>query len=169
MKNLALAVLVLGLGACHLTNPSPRAKDEEPVPAAPAPEPVKRDESLAPADAPGTIRIVQEPLRDVEGISKSKTWLLEMYQSAVAAKDQLAIELEAARRDDEESRRTHDALVAERDLLATRSVDLEKRVRELESQTLDLARRLAESEIARLEAEKADLEQAAAQDRKGNP
>jgi len=170
MKTLITALIVLGSSACHLPNPSPPMQRAEGDPITPTPEAtVKHDQGLVPADAPGTIRIVQEPLREVEGVSGGKVWLLELYQGALAEKEVLARSLEVSERGRFESQASLVAMTAANDELTTRSTDLEGRVRLLEAQSLDLARRLAESEIARLEGQKAELERAADNDRKERP
>jgi hypothetical protein len=165
-------VLFLGLcaSACHLPNPSPHDPGRESASApASAADPVVRDESLVAADAPGSIRIVEGPLREVDGVTSGRAWLLEQYQTTLTEKAELERRLEASEADHAKIRGAHEALIAEHTQALARSTELEGRVRELETQTLALARRLAESEIARLEIQKADLEREAKNDRMERP
>lgn len=176
MRTCIAAVLVIGASACNLPNPSPRLREEEEFPNSTSVEPtelevtpVAPDETLAPAPEPGTVRIVQEPIRQVDGVSNGKVWLLELYQKTLADKEELTLRLADSERARAESQATQAALTAERDELALRAKDLDRRVRELEAQSLELARRLADSEIARLETQKSELERAAQNDRKERP
>lgn len=162
MKTAILLALALGAGACNLVNPSPRSESVAPeIPQPAKGAVVERDTSLAPAEAPGTVRVVEEPLRDVEGVSGGRAWLLELYQTARDENVELKRKLEATARESAESSQAQASLTAERDELAALRTELERRVAELESQSLELARRLAGSEVARLEAEKSELERAA--------
>jgi hypothetical protein len=110
------------------------------------------------SNALGKVRRVDEPLRPIEGMPTGRVWLLEMYQTAVAEKDEL-------------TRRAAD-LVHERDAALARAAELEKaradlearhaalatEMRDLQTKSLELARRLAEAELARLQAEKTTLD-----------
>lgn len=164
MKSFAVLALALGAGACNLVNPSPRVeRDISPTPTA-APEKgavAAVDTTLAPAEKPGTVTVVAEPLRDVEGVSGGRAWLLELYQTARDENVELKKQLEVATRAGAETQSVQQAVIAERDALVAQRTGLERRVAELEAQSLELARRLAGSEIARLEAEKSELERAA--------
>jgi hypothetical protein len=108
--------------------------------------------------SPGTVRTIDDPLRPIEGAPTGRVWLLEMYQTAVNEKEHLA-------RVGADTARERDAALAHVAELEKARVDLEARnaglateLRELQTKSLELARRLAESELARLEAEKAALD-----------
>jgi hypothetical protein len=173
MKIHVLLLLVSGASACHLPNPSPPDPGREAASSTSAPsseaKPVVRDASLVVADTPGTIRMVDGPLREVDGVTSGRAWLLERYQTVLTEKTELERQLEASDADREKIRGAHESLIAEHTKTLARSTELEGRVRELETQTLALARRLAESEIARLEIQKADLEREAKNDRMERP
>jgi len=169
MKPYVLAVLAFGVSACTLTNPSTRQRDPDDDHAVLMSPVVVTDASLAPSDPPGSVRFVEEPLREVAGISSGRTWLLELYQEASAAKEELARRLGTSELALADSKTTQAVLSTDHAKLTTRCNELDQRVRELEAQTLDLARRLAASEIVRLEAQKADLERESRSDRKERP
>ncbi len=169
MKTVLLAFLALGVSGCTLTNPTPRQRDPDDDEAILISPVGVTNANLAPSEPPGSVRIVEEPLREVEGVSSGRTWLLELYQEALAAKEDLARRLETSELDLTTTKTSQTALITEHASLTARCTDLDQRVRELESQTLDLARRLAESEIARLEAQKAELERESRSDRKERP
>lgn len=176
MRTCIAALLVIGASACNLPNPSPRLKEDDEISFSTAVEPtelevtpVAPDDTLAPAPEPGTVRIVEEPIRQVDGVSNGKVWLLELYQKTLADKEDLTRRLADSEHARSDSQAAQAALTAERDELALRAKDLDRRVRELEAQSLELARRLADSEIARLEAQKSELEHAAQMDRKERP
>lgn len=179
-----LVLLALVASGCQLTNTTPVVVDKQEVTFGPRPQrvavkedvapsmptgEVQGDGSLAPAEAPGSVRVVQESLREVEGVSSGKVWLLELYQRTLSDKEDLVRRLDASERERATFEAERTVLVAERDKLAARSAELDQRVRALETQSLDLARRLAESEIGRLEAQKTALEQEAKNDRKERP
>lgn len=184
-RAITIAFATLVAGACSMPNPSPRLYEKdgenytnvEPrvrnsapeTPVTPEATPVKGDGSLVPAEPPGTVRVVEEPLREVEGVSTGRVWLLELYHGALADKEGLARRLEASDRERAGSAQQVTNLTAERDALTARCAGLDARVRELEAQSLELALRLSESEIARLELEKAALEREARNDRKERP
>ncbi len=171
MKTFLTIVVCACVSACHLPNPSPTLARDKAARSPGDPEPpmqpqaVQRDETLVAADAPGTVRIVEGPLREVSGVTSGRAWLLETYQNTLSEKLELARRLAANEVETGDLRKAHAALVAEHATVAARSTELDARVRELETQTIDLARRLAESEIARLELQKSDLEREARHDR----
>lgn len=170
MKWIAALLVCAGFGACNLPNPSPRLQDGETVTTTSAPrEVVVRDASLVPSEMPGTVRIVEGPLREVAGVTNGREWLLQMHQVVLKEKIELAKRLAALEVDGEGIHKERDSLVAERKAAADHAAALEARVTELEVQTLDLARRLAESELARLELQKSDLEREAKNDRMERP
>jgi len=169
MKTQLSAFLALGLCGCAMTNPTKRQRDPDDDRAVLIAPVIVTDASLSPSEEPGTVRIVEEPLREVDGVSSGRAWLLELYQEALAAKEDLARRLETSERELGDSKVVQSTLSSEHALLTTRCAELDRRVRDLESQTLDLARRLAESEIARLEAQKAELERESRSDRKERP
>lgn len=169
IQNVLIALAACAASACHLSNPSGRLIHDEDAEFPPLPDTVKLDESLVPHDPPGTIRIVDDSLRQVDGVSSGRVWLLELYNGALAEKEALTLRLAESEREREESAQARSALTAERDQLAARCAELDQRVRELEAQSLDLAQRLAESEIARLELQKAALERESRISRKERP
>jgi hypothetical protein len=186
MKMHQYLFVFVGLAAsgCHLSNPSPEVHEEEGREFLPLGrtqeadaevveprkvEEVKLDGSLVPADEPGTIRIVDEPLREVAGVSTGRTWLLELYHSALAEKEKLVVSLADSERERTTATQSLSVIAVERDQLKVRNETLEKRVAELEAQSLELAQRLAESEIARLEARKSELERESRTGRKDRP
>jgi len=169
IQHLLIALVACVASACQLSNPSGRLVHDEDAEFPPQPETVKHDESLVPHDPPGTIRIVDDTLREVDGVSNGRVWLLELYNGALAEKESLTRRLADSERERTESAQARTALTTERDQLASRCAELDQRVRELEAQSLDLAQRLAESEIARLESEKAALERDSKSGRKERP
>lgn len=169
MKIQLTVFLALSLSACSMTNPTSRHRDPDDDRAVLMAPVAVTDASLSPSEPPGSVRIVEEPMREVDGVSSGRAWLLELYQEALAAKEDFGRRLEASERELTESKSVQSTLSTEHATLTTRCTELDRRVRELESQTLDLARRLAESEIARLEAQKAELERESRSDRKERP
>lgn len=170
MRRIAALLVCACLGACHLPNPSPRAERDEPVASSPTKrEVVVRDPSLVPSETPGTVRIVEGPLREVAGVTNGREWLLQMHQAVLKEKVELAKRLAALEADGEGIHKERDSLAAQHKSVAAHAAELEARVTELEAQTLDLARRLAESELARLELQKSDLEREAKNDRTERP
>lgn len=184
MHHCLFLLAALAASGCQLPNPSPEVDEDEGTEFLPLPsttsadaglvEPrevdaVKLDGSLVPADEPGTIRIVDEPLREVEGVTTGRVWLLELYHGALTEKEKLARSLADSERHREAATQSLATVAADRDACNARSAELEKRVAELEAQTLDLAQRLAESEIARLEARKSELERESRTARKERP
>ncbi len=170
MKPIAGLLLCACFGACHLPNPSSRPENDVPVSSTTnTREVVVRDASLVPAEMPGTVRIVEGPLREVAGVTNGREWLLQIHQTTLKEKAELAKRLAALELDGEGVRKAHESLVVQHQTVSTHSAELEARVAELEVQTLDLARRLAESEIARLELQKSELEREAKTDRMERP
>jgi hypothetical protein len=172
MKRAVLVLATLGIAGCTLPNPFPQLeRDGERIHTDVVVQeiPVVRDDSLVPQPEAGAIEVVAEPLRDIEGVTTGRAWLLELHRETMAQKEELErrTALQAARV--EELERERDALAVERDGLRARTAELEGRVRAVEAQALELARRLAETEIARLEAEKTALELEARFERKERP
>jgi hypothetical protein len=116
------------------------------------------DSTLSPADEPGTVRILDEPVRPIEGATSSRVWLLDLYHGALAEKDELVRRVNTLGRERDTAVLMVGELEAERAQLQTRCAALDAEVKALQAKSLELARRLVESELARLEAEKARLE-----------
>ena len=158
MRRFAIAAC-LCLAACRATESTvasvtPTANSDE-VWSQRAPPPKHGDERAA---APGTVRTSEEPLRPLEGAPTGKVWLLDMYQSALAEKDELAKRAsDASRERDAAVAHAADLEKARADLEA-RNAGLASELRDLQAKSLELARRLAESELARLSAEKTALD-----------
>jgi len=162
MRNWKIAVLAsLALCACRATDSTvasvaPSADADQVW--AQRPSSPKHGDDRGASMPPGTVRTVDEPLRPIEGAPAGKVWLLEMYQNAVAEKDDLARRAaETTRERDAAIARTAELDKARADL-AAKSAALESELAELRSKSLELARRLAESELARLQAEKSELD-----------
>ncbi|MBL8861952.1 MAG: hypothetical protein JNK02_08055 [Planctomycetes bacterium] len=168
MRNGTCLLLALAASSCQLKNPTPRLDDSERGARASA-QATRDGGTLAPAREPGTVAVVQTPLRELEGAPGGRVWLLELYHETLARKDELAKQL--AQQDAALSATVAEAafLRAERDAAVTRAAELEAKIGALERQSLDLAQRLVEAEIARLEAEKSALEREAALDRRKRP
>jgi len=124
----------------------------------PGPSAAAPGQDLAVPASPGSVRTVDEPWRSIEGAPSGRVRLLEMYQAAVSQRDRsaqraadLERELEAA------LARAAEAEKARADL-ETRNVGLSSELREIHAKALELARRLARSELSLLEAERTGLE-----------
>lgn len=152
----AAILAVLSLCACQMSRhstPLPEVGDPAmPIVAGPS------DSTLAPADEPGTVRMVDEPVRPIEGAPSSRVWLLDLYHGALAEKDELGRRVDALGRERDAALTQVGQLDADRAKLEARCAALDADLKALEAKSLELARRLVESELARLEAEKADLE-----------
>lgn len=175
---LAIPFLALAVAACQATSASVstvplqhvgESDQLTPDPFAPGGSPIAGAHDLVAAPAPGATRTVDGPLRPIEGASSGRVWLLEMYQNALAQKDELARrandlshERDAAVQHASELEKTNAELTARNASLATE-------LRDLQQKSIELARRLAESEIARLESEKAALERRSQAARTGKP
>lgn len=164
MKPLFLSTLLvtaIGFCACRAL-PSPDAAvspfPDNQDPYGPGPSVALAGHDLAVPASPGTVRTVEEPWRTIEGAPSGRVRLLEMYQAAVAQRNRsaqraadLERELEAAQA------RSAEAEKARADL-ESRNVSMSADLREIHAKALELARRLAQAELALLKAEKADLE-----------
>jgi hypothetical protein len=165
---LLLPIAALALCACRATQDSvpsdqPSEMDAEfwtkrPSSARNLPAAPKPVDGNATAPSPGSVRTVEDPLRPIEGAPTGRVWLLEMYQNAVNEKERLArVAADTAR--DRDAALAHAAeLEKSRADLESRNAALASEVQKLQTKSLELARRLAESELARLEAEKAALD-----------
>jgi hypothetical protein len=163
MKRALLGLtLCFGLSACTLLHEAGAsvapADDSDQVWTPRSAAPKRGDDLAIPATPPGAVRVVDEPLRPIEGAPTGRVWLLEMYQTVLSEKDELV-------RRSADTTRERDAAIARVAELEKARADLEARssglateLRELQTKTLEIARRLAESELARLKAEKAALE-----------
>ena len=154
MKPAILALFLLC--ACQMSQrsaPIPETGDAAtPIVAGPT------DSTLSPADEPGTVRIVDEPVRPIEGSTPSRVWLLDLYQGALAEKEELGRRVNTLGRERDTAVLMVGELETERARLEARCAALDTELKALEAKSLELARRLVESELARLEAEKARLE-----------
>ncbi len=153
MKPAILAFLALC--ACRTTQSS------APIPETEAPATTlfgPSDSTLAPADEPGTVRMVDEPVRPIEGATSSRVWLLDLYHGALAEKEDLGRRVNTLGRERDTAVLMVSELETERANLEARCAALDAELKALEAKSLELARRLVESELARLEAEKARLE-----------
>jgi hypothetical protein len=118
----------------------------------------KQRQDLTIPAAPGSVRTADEPLRKIDGAPTGRVWLLEMYQSALKQRDEIAQRAgDMAHERDAALARAADAEKARADFEA-RNTGLALELKEAQSKSLELARRLAQSELARLESEKALLE-----------
>jgi hypothetical protein len=105
----------------------------------------------------GSVRTVNEPLRPIEGAPSGRVWLLEMYQTAVTQRDEFARRMtDLTRERDADLARAGELEKARADL-ELRNARLATELQDLQTKSLELARRLAHSELARLDAEKALL------------
>ncbi len=178
MRTLPIAALLL-LCACNLPNPTRRSlfpAGEVSGPPAPAAQPAQKpavvertDASLVPAPAPGSVAVVEAPLRPLEGAPTGRVWLLELYHAALAEKDALVRRGKELTRERDEALAHAAQLETARAALESRCATLEAEVRTLEDQTLELARRLAAAEIARLEVERAQLARELADSKERRP
>jgi len=117
------------------------------------------DPTLSPAVEPGTVRMIDEPVRPIEGAPSSRVWLLDLYHGVLAEKEDLGRRVNTLGRERDTAATKVGELEAERAKLEARCAALDAELKALESKSLELARRLVESELARLEAEKAHLEE----------
>ncbi|MFN0008716.1 MAG: hypothetical protein ACKVXR_12505 [Planctomycetota bacterium] len=150
----------LALGGCHGL-PAPDASftpflDEDPY--GPGPYVAKPSPDLAVPASPGTVRTIDEPWRAIEGAPSGRIRLLEMYQAAVSERDRSVLRAAELERELEAAlARTAEAEKARADLEA-RNAGLATELAEFRSKALELARRLAQTELALLKAERAELE-----------
>jgi hypothetical protein len=118
----------------------------------------KQRQELSVPVAPGSVRTVEEPLRKIDGAPTGRVWLLEMYQSALKQRDEIAQRAaDLARERDAALTRAADAEKARAEFEA-RNTGLALELKETQAKSLELAQRLAQSELARLETEKTLLE-----------
>jgi hypothetical protein len=160
---IACAAPVLGSGACHLpdsavSSVAPSDDSDEVW----AQRPPKHGDELSMPAAPGRVRTVDEPMRSIEGAPGGRVRMLELYQNALSEKEELARRVTETVRD-------RDAAVARAGDLEKARADLEAKTaglaaenQDLRAKALELARRLAESELARLQAEKTALDSTSA-------
>jgi hypothetical protein len=149
-------LMLLALCACQMTESSaPTSEGTDPA-ASSVPHP--SDSTLSPADEPGTVRVLDEPVRPIEGTPSSRVWLLDLYHGALAEKEELGRKVNTLGRERDTAVLMVGELEKERTQLEARCAALDADLKASEAKSLELARRLVESELARLEAEKARLE-----------
>ena len=108
---------------------------------------------------PGTLVQTGEPLdHGVQEPEGTRTALLEMYGDLKKERDALVLDLEALSAQEALSFSQIDELQQQNTTLEARIAELEQRNKELDEQVYDLAARLTQSQIGRLEAERALLE-----------
>jgi hypothetical protein len=155
----AMIGLVVGLGACHV--PGSPVSSVAPIDDTDeiwAQHPPSHGQDPNAPVTPGKVRTVDEPLRSIDGAPAGRVWLLEMYQKALSEKDEITRRAADTARDrDAAVARAAEAEKARADLEA-RNSGLATENKDLRAKALELARRLADSELARLEAEKVALE-----------
>jgi len=163
--HLILGLALLCSGGCALPvkeDVPPAGQRIDVVPAGPRTqaEPVlyARDGSVVSGQPAGSVVVTDEPQREIAGSQGTRTYLLELYQSAIEERDNLALEVsgltasleksEAHARELEQKVLELDGQLSERD----------ERLEQQRLASLDLAGRLTTAQIRRLQAEKLLIE-----------
>ncbi len=158
MKNFPACALLLALASCKTTVAEPPPGDAATRESIVVDGPSRvyaRDGSVVASDG---VVVQDAPVRAVGEREGSRTYLLELYQQALDAKDALALEVQALQAQIGKDRAERDALLAERDAARGKGDELATKVQALESEVRDLSGRLVQAQIKRLEAEKLLLE-----------
>jgi len=152
-----LAFHLSGCGACPVSEAFPPFRCDHGLSVAMGPAPTPDTDAASP-EAPGTVRTVDEPMREIEGAPTGRIRLLEMYQAAVTQRNQLAQQAADLTRERDATLARAVEAEKKRAELEERQVGLSAELRDLHAKALELARRLAQAELARLQNERAELE-----------
>ena len=158
MKTFLPCALLLAFASCKTTVATPPPEDASTRESIVVDGPSRlyaRDGSVVESDG---VVVQDAPVRAVGEREGSRTYLLELYQQALDAKDAMALEIQALQAQMEKDRQERDALLADRDAARGKGDELAAKVQSLEDEVRDLSGRLVQAQIKRLEAEKLLLE-----------
>lgn len=158
MKTIGLCALLLACASCKTTvdTPAPEgATTRESIVVDGPSRLYARDGSVVEQDG---VVVQDAPVRAVGEREGTRTYLLELYQQALDAKDAMGREIEVLQAQLERERGQRDALLAERDAARGKVDELAAKAEALEAEVRDLSGRLVQAQIKRLEAEKLLLE-----------
>jgi hypothetical protein len=143
MKNFPACALLLALASCKTTVAEPPPGDAATRESIVVDGPSRvyaRDGSVVASDG---VVVQDAPVRAVGEREGSRTYLLELYQQALDAKDALALEVQALQAQSGKDRAERDALLAERDAARGKGDELATKVKRLEAEKLLLEHMIA--------------------------
>ena len=135
--------------------PSPNNWTAKPVPEARL---IARDGTIVSPQQPGTVAVTPRPGKDSTREEGSRWTLLEQYQSAISAKEELEFEVTAlgAALDQSEAEAARLSQVVQE--LQTQLASQAQTIASLKDESLELAARLTTAQVRRLQSEKLLLE-----------